>query len=49
MSQRHGIKGVITDEAFQEHCFLWERGASVDAEFDLFHFKDLYVYAEEHK
>ena len=35
MSQSHGIKGEITNEAYQEQCFLWERGASVGA----FHFK----------
>ena len=33
MSQSH--------EAFQEQCFVWERGASVGAVFDLFHFYDI--------
>ena len=28
-SQSHRIKGGATDEAFQEQCFLWERGASI--------------------
>ena len=35
MSQSHGIKGGTTDEAFQEHCCLWERGAPVGADFAL--------------
>ena len=29
------IKGGTTAEAFQEQCFQWERGASVDADFYL--------------
>ena len=30
MSQSYGkLKGGTTDEAFQEQCFLWERGALV--------------------
>ena len=29
MSQSHKIKGHTTDEAFQDQCFLWERGALV--------------------
>ena len=29
MSQSHRIKGGTTGEAFQEQCFLWERGAPV--------------------
>ena len=29
MSESHRIKGGTTDEAFQEQCFLWEKGASV--------------------
>ena len=37
MSQIHRIKGETTDEAFQ--CFMWERGASVDANFGLFTLK----------
>ena len=35
MSPSHRIKGETTDEAFQEQCFLWERGASVAADFKL--------------
>ena len=31
MSQTPGIKGGTADEAFQEQCFLWDRGASVSA------------------
>ena len=52
MSQSHRIKGGASDEAFQEQCFLWERGASVGADFDLLNFQDLlqaqeriYVYS----
>ena len=26
MSQSHRIEGGTADEAFQEQCFLWERG-----------------------
>ena len=33
MSQSHRIKGGTTDEVFKEQCFLWERGASVGADF----------------
>ena len=33
-------EGTTTDEAFQEQCFLWERGASVGADFNLFIFQD---------
>ena len=29
MSQSHRAKDGTTDDAFQEQCFLWERGASV--------------------
>ena len=46
MSQSHRIKGGAPDEAFQEQCFLWERGASVRADFDLFrflYFKTIYT------
>ena len=32
MSQSHRIEGETTDEAFEEQCFLWERGASVVTE-----------------
>ena len=35
----HRVKGGTTDEAFQERSFLWERGASVGADFDLLTFK----------
>ena len=35
MSHSHRIEAEATDEAFQEQCFLWERRASVGAEFDL--------------
>ena len=35
MSQSHRIKGGATDEAFEEQCFVWERGASAVAEFGL--------------
>ena len=31
----------ISDEAFQEQCFLWEKRAPTDMEFGLFNFKDL--------
>ena len=34
------IKGGTTIDAFQEQCFLWERGASVDVDLDLFNFRD---------
>ena len=36
MSQSHGSKSGTADEAFQEECFLWDRGASVGADLDLF-------------
>ena len=39
MSQSHKVtnfKSRTIDEAFQEQCFLWERGASVGA-IDLLH------------
>ena len=38
MSQSHRIKGVTTDEAFQEQCSLWERGTPAAADF--FHAQD---------
>ena len=31
----HRVKGGTTDEAFPEHSFLWERGASLSADFNL--------------
>ena len=42
MMTSQGIKSGTSDEAFQEQCFLWERGASVRPDFDLSH-------AQEHK
>ena len=36
MSKYNRVQGETTDEAFQEQCFLWERGAYVGADFDLF-------------
>ena len=36
MSQCHRLKGGTTDEAFEERRFLWEREASVGADFDLY-------------
>ena len=41
MSQSRRIKGGTPFEAFQEQCLLWERGASVDVDFDFFNFQDL--------
>ena len=41
MSQNHGIKGGTFDEPFQEKCCLWESGASVGVNFDLFNVKEL--------
>ena len=35
MSQSHQFKGGAADEAFQEQCFLWERGAPVGMNFGL--------------
>ena len=32
----HIIKGGTADEAFQEQWFLWERGTSIGADFELF-------------
>ena len=40
MSQSNRIEGGTADEAFQDQCFLWERGASVGADLDLFNFHD---------
>ena len=39
MSQSHVIKGGAADEAFQEPCFLRERGASLT--FFFFYFQDI--------
>ena len=44
MSGSHRIRGRTTDEVFPDQCFLWERGASVGADFRLFNFQDLYVH-----
>lgn len=41
MSQSHKIKGRATEEAFREQCFLWERGAAVGVDCDLFNIQDL--------
>ena len=41
MSQSPGIKGGITEEAYQDKCFFWERGASVGVDINLFNFQDL--------
>ena len=46
MSESHRIKGGITDEAFEEQRFPWERRASVGVDFDLFNFQDL-LHARE--
>ena len=46
MSQCHRIKGGTTDVAYQEHCFLWERVASVGADFYLFNFQGI-LHAQE--
>ena len=47
MSQSHRIKGGTADEAFQEQCFLWDRGAPVGVDFDLFNFQD-HLHAQDH-
>ena len=41
------LKAGAADEVFQDQWFLWERGASVGADFDLFHFQDI-LLAQEH-
>ena len=46
MSQSLRVKIRTTNEAFQEQCFLWERGAPVGAKVDHFNFQDL-VCAQE--
>ena len=46
MPQSRWIKGGTTDVAFREQRFLWERGAFVGAEFDLFNMQDLW-HAQE--
>ena len=35
VSQRYRIKGLTTDEVFQEQSFLWERGAFIGADLNL--------------
>ena len=35
------MKCQTTDEAFQEQYFLWEKGASLGADFELLNFQDL--------
>ena len=40
---------MTADEVFREQCFLWERGASVAAHFDLFDFKIFYMHKESYK
>ena len=47
MSQSDRIKGNTSGEAFQEECFLWERGASVCVDIELFSSEDL-LHAWEH-
>lgn len=49
MTRSNGIKGRTTDEKFQDRWFLWERGASVGLDFDLFNFKDLLNSLERYK
>lgn len=46
MSRGHEFKGGTTDKAFQELCFMWERGAPVDADFRLFNFQYI-LHAQE--
>lgn len=45
---RHKVTGqdhvTTTDEPFQEQCFLWQRGALIDVDFDLFNYKKFYVH-----
>ena len=41
MSESHRVRGSTTDEVFQEQHFLWERRASVGADFELFNFQDV--------
>ena len=45
MPGSHGFKGRTTDEAFEEQCFLWERGTSVGVELRLLNFIS-YYYTE---
>ena len=42
-----GGKSGTTDEAFQEQCFPWERGASVGADFFLT-FKIFYMHNKKY-
>ena len=45
---RHKVTGqdhvTTTDEPFQEQCFLWQRGALIDVDFDLFNYKKFNVH-----
>lgn len=41
MSQSHGINGRTANEASEEQCLLWERGAFVWVELDNFNFQDI--------
>ena len=47
MSQSHGIKGGATDEAFQDQCSVWDRGASAGADFWLHNYQDI-LHEQEH-
>ena len=38
MSPGPGVKDKTIDEAFQEQCILWERGASDDVDWDFVNF-----------
>ena len=38
MSPGPRVKDKTIDEAFQEQCILWERGAPVGVDWDLFNF-----------
>ena len=50
MSYSHGIKDETTDEVCQEKCFLWERRASLGADFltfqDLLHAQENIQYIQ---
>ena len=37
------------DEVFQEQSLVWERGASVDVDFDLWTFKIFYMHQNKYK
>ena len=42
------IKGGTADETFHKQRFLWEKGASFTADFDLFNFQD-FLYKKKKK